>query len=95
MKIRTVALWGAALSFATFLSMQVNGERSDPMSEGYVFVYYPSECAAAGDASNCHEIPSTRPAFSTQEDCFHFLDEDLNNAGDPKRMGSCWRLKEA
>ncbi len=95
MKIRTIAFWGAAASIAVFLSLQARGERPDPLTEGYVFVYYPSQCEKAGDSSNCHEIPSDRPAFTTQADCFHYLDEDLGKAGDPRRMGSCWRVKES
>lgn len=95
MKLRTVAMIASSMSFAAFVAIQANGKTSDPAVDGYVFVYFPSQCVVAGDASNCHEIPSFRVGFPTPQECDTYATSDLNKFGDPKRLGSCQRMKEA
>ena len=96
MKIKTVAMFGAALSIAAFIGLHRGNELRNIEGEGVVFVYFPSQCATAGDSSDCHEIKQeVRPAFETQADCFKHADIDLSKASDPARMGSCMKQRES
>ena len=96
MKIRTVALFGAALSIAVFIGLHRGNDVRNIEGDGVVFVYFPSQCAKAGDPSDCHEIKQyIRPSFPTQVDCLKHADIDLSEANDPARLGSCLKQRES
>lgn len=88
----TVAI--AAL-LAIGLSTQIRGDRRNIEGEGTVFVYYASECASAGDASNCQQLPGDLPAFQTMAACSAHAARELNAVQDPKRMASCEKMRES
>lgn len=97
--VRSIILLGAALSFAAFLTSHAGSPK--PISMGEIYVYYPSICDAAGDSSHCNpiQLPSGEHAvwqsFPNMEACVAHADADLKAANDPKRMGSCEKMRES
>lgn len=86
---------GAALALAGVLIAHRNGPTPDPEGEGVVYVYYPSLCAAPGDARECREVgQSIRPVFDSMAACAAHADVELNRERDPRLMASCLKQRE-
>jgi hypothetical protein len=86
---------GAALTVASVLVTQRAGPAPDLVGAGVVYVYFPSLCAAPGDARDCREIPRpARPAFDTMASCSAYADVELRREGNPRVMASCMRERE-
>jgi len=92
--------FGVALVVAAVLVTHRSGpapssEGDGPEGNGVVFVYFPSLCAAPGDASDCREIPRpSRPAFSTMAECSAYADVELRRENNPRLMASCMKQRE-
>ena len=96
MNMRLCLSFGAALTFASVLLTHREGPPPEAEKKGEVFVYFPSMCAAPGDARDCKEMPQPfRPGFETMKDCFAYADVELARANDPKVLASCKREKES
>lgn len=86
---------GGALIVAAVLMTHRSGPAPSPDGDGVVFVYFPSLCAAPGDATNCREIPGpARPAFSSMAACSAYADVQLRNEHNPRIMASCLKQWE-
>lgn len=83
-----------AIALSGFLYYQDRGERRNLEGEGIVFIYYASECAAPGDATDCKVIPGDKLAFKSMPACNAHALKELNAAHDPKRMATCEKLRE-
>ncbi len=89
-----LALGGAVMVAAVLLTHR-GGPVATTDGEGVVFVYFPSMCAAPGDASNCREIPQpTRPGFSSMAACSAYADVELRRENNPRLMASCMKQRE-
>jgi hypothetical protein len=96
MTMRLCLSFGAALSVASVLVSQRTGPAPNLEGQGIVFVYFPSMCAAANDASNCHVmVRPERPAFSSMQDCWAHADAELRRANDPRVLASCMKERES
>ncbi len=86
---------GAALAVTSVLVTH-RAEPADRLdSSGVVYVYFPSLCAAPGDASDCHEIPRpVRPSFDSMAACSAYADVQLRLEHNPRMMASCMRQRE-
>jgi hypothetical protein len=96
MMTRRVCLsFGLALAVACLLAAKRAGPTPDPDGIGIVYVYFPSLCAAPGDASDCHEIQQvSRPSFTSMEACLAHADDELSQAHNPRVMASCMKQRE-
>jgi hypothetical protein len=95
MNMRMFLSFGATLAVTSLLIAHRDGPPPAP-EEGVVFVYFPSMCAAPGDASDCHEMTrSVRPAFQSMTACFAHADQELARMHDPRVLASCLREKRA
>ena len=87
--------FGVALVVAAVLVTHRGSPAPSPEGDGVVFVYFPSLCAAPGDASDCQEIPRpARPAFSTMAECSAYADVELRRENNPRLMASCMKQRE-
>ena len=85
----------AALAVTSVLVTQHAGVAANPEGEGIVYVYFPSLCAAPGDARDCREIAQThRPSFESMAACWVHADAELARAGDPRLLASCLKQRE-
>ena len=85
-----------AVSMATWLVTSMSHRVPTVGDQGVVWVYEVARCAAPGDASDCQRIdPERAPFFESRDACAAYLHADLGRAGDPRRMGSCLRQREA
>src|SRR5258708_4806549 len=92
---RLCLAFGGALIVAAVLVTHRGGPPASPDGDGVVFVYFPSMCAAPGDASNCREIPRpARPAFGSMAACSAYADAQLRQENNPRLMASCMRQRE-
>ncbi len=95
MSLRLCLSFGAALTFASVLVAHRDGPVKGAEDQGIVYVYFPSMCAAPGDARDCREIPvAARPGFASQDACFAHADVELERAADPRVLASCLRERE-
>ena len=86
---------GAALTVATVLVTHRAGPAPDPEGAGIVFVYFPSLCAAPGDASDCRELPRpARPSFDSMAACWAYADAELRQEHNPNLLASCMKQRE-
>ncbi len=93
MNLRLCLSFGAALTVTSVLV--AHRDVPEPDIDGVVYVYFPSLCAAPGDARDCHELPrSARPGFGSMAACFTHADVDLARANDPRVLASCLRERE-
>lgn len=87
--------FGGALVVAAVLATHRGGPAPSPEGDGVVFVYFPSLCAAPGDATHCREIPQpSRPAFSSMAACSAYADVQLRLENNPRVMASCMKQRE-
>ena len=95
MTMRFCLSFGAALAVTSVLVTQRSGPAPDPEGAGIVYVYFPSMCAAPGDASNCKEIPRpARPSFQSMAACSAYADVELRQENNPRVMASCMKERE-
>jgi hypothetical protein len=95
MKKRFCLGFGAALAVAGVLAAERSGPPPGLENGGYVYVYFPSLCAAPGDSSDCREIPQPeRPSFDSMAACSAHADVALRNVHNPRIMASCMRERE-
>jgi hypothetical protein len=81
---------------AGVLAMQRSGPEPNPEGVGVIYVYFPSLCAAPGDARDCHEMRQpVRPSFESMAACSAFADVELRREHDPRVMASCMKEREA
>ena len=86
---------GGALAVAAVLMTHRGASVPSSEGDGVIFVYFPSLCAAPGDASNCREIPRpARPGFSTMAACSAYADAQLRRENNPRLMASCMKQRE-
>jgi hypothetical protein len=87
---------GAAVAVSGVLAMERSGPAPNPEGAGVVYVYFPSLCAAPGDARDCHELPRpVRPAFDSMAACSAHADGELKREHDPRIMATCMKQREA
>jgi hypothetical protein len=92
---RSCLALGGALTIAAVLVAHRGGPVPSQEADGVIFVYFPSLCAAPGDASNCREIPRpARPAFNTMAACWAYADVQLRQENNPRLMASCMKQRE-
>ena len=95
MTMRFCLSLGAALAVTSVLVGRSGGAAPNPEGAGIVFVYFPSMCAAPGDATNCHEIPRpARPGFESMAACSAYADTQLRLEQNPRVMASCMKERE-
>jgi hypothetical protein len=95
MNMRFCLSFGLALAVTTVLVTHRGAPAGNLEGPGIVYVYFPSLCAAPGDASDCKEIPSpSRPAFSSMAACSAHADVELKNEHNPRVMASCMKVRE-
>jgi len=95
MSMRFCLSFGAALAVATTLVTHRGQPVANIEGPGIVYVYFPSLCAAPGDASDCHEIrQSARPAFESMAACSAYADVQLRTENNPKLLASCMKQRE-
>lgn len=88
--------FGAAATVASVLVTQHTGAVPNLEGEGIVYVYFPSLCAAPGDARDCREIAQpARPAFASMDACWVHADAELSRAGNPRVLASCQKERES
>ena len=86
---------GVMLAVASVLVAERSGPAPDPEGAGIVYVYFPSLCAAPGDARDCHEIERpVRPSFSSMAACSAYADVELSQEHNPRLMASCMKQRE-
>jgi hypothetical protein len=86
---------GAAAAVASVLMSHSGGAAPNPEGTGIVFVYFPSMCAAPGDATDCHEMQQpARPGFESMAACSAHAEIQLRLENNPKVMASCMKLRE-
>jgi len=86
---------GAALAVASVLVTHRGEPAADPQGKGIVFVYFPSLCAAAHDARDCHEISRPeRPGFESMAACSAYANMELRRESNPRIMASCMQERE-
>jgi hypothetical protein len=86
---------GAALAVTSVLVTHSGGAAPNIEGAGIVFVYFPSLCAAPGDATDCHEIPQpARPGFESMAACSAYADTQLQLEQNPRVMASCMKERE-
>jgi hypothetical protein len=86
---------GAALAVASVLVTHRAEPALDLEGAGIVYVYFPSLCAAPGDARDCHEIRQTaRPSFDSMAACSAYADVELQQVHNPRVMASCMKQRE-
>jgi len=86
---------GAALAVASVLVTHREVPRPGLEGPGIVYVYFPSLCAAPGDASDCHEISRpARPGFDSMASCWAYADVELRQENNPKLLASCMKQWE-
>jgi len=95
MNMRFCLSFGLALGVTTVLVTHRGEPVGNLEGPGIVYVYFPSLCAAPGDASDCKEIPRpSRPAFSSMAACSAYADQELKNEHNPRVMASCMKQRE-
>ncbi len=95
MNPRFCLAFAGAVVVATVLVTHRGGPAPSPEGDGVIFVYFPSLCAAPGDASNCREIPRPeRPAFGSMAACSAYADTQLRQENNPRIMASCMKQRE-
>jgi len=95
MNMRFCLSFGLALGVTTVLVTHRGAPAGNLEGPGIIYVYFPSLCAAPGDASNCKELPRpSRPAFSSMAACSAFADAELKSEHDPRVMASCMKQRE-
>jgi len=86
---------GAALTITSVLVTHRGGPPPNIEGAGIVFVYFPSLCAAPGDARDCREIPQpVRPSFASMAECSAYAESRLREASNPRLMASCLKQRE-
>jgi hypothetical protein len=86
---------GAALAVTSVLVTHRGEPAPNPEGAGVVYVYFPSLCAAPGDARDCHERRQPiRPAFGSMAACSAYADAQLREEHNPKLLASCLRQSE-
>ena len=95
MTMRFCLSLGAAVAVAGVLVAH-RVEQAVPLEgDGIVYVYFPSLCAAARDASDCREIPRpVRPAFDSMAACSAYADVELQRENNPRIMASCMKQRQ-
>jgi hypothetical protein len=87
---------GAALAVTSVLISERGGSITNLEGAGVVYVYFPSMCAAPGDASDCHEMARPeRPAFSSMAECSAYADVELQRENNPRLLASCMKERES
>jgi len=95
MTARFCLSFGAALAVASVLVTNRGESAPNVEGPGVVFVYFPSLCAAPGDARDCHEVPQpARPGFDSMVACSAYADVQLQRENNPKLMASCMKQRE-
>jgi hypothetical protein len=85
-----------AVSMATWLGTRITHAIPHAQDQDVIWVYEAAICASAGDPNDCRPLDRHRaPTFGSREACAAYLNADLGQAGDPRRMGSCLRFREA
>jgi hypothetical protein len=95
MTMRFCLSLGAALAVASVLVTHRAEPASSEEADRVVYVYFPSMCAAPGDASDCQEIPRpVRPSFDSMAACSAYADVELRRENNPRVMASCMKQRE-
>lgn len=86
---------GAAVAVASVLMTHRGGPAPNLEGPGVVYVYFPSECAVAGVAKDCREVPRAgRPSFESMAACSAHADRELKAAHNPRLLASCMKTRE-
>jgi len=93
LQLRVCLFAAGSLSFAGLLAL--NHDTPLPPSAGIVWVYHTSLCAIPGDASDCTPVGGSQSIFDSMEACAAHRSLNLEQAGNPRLLGTCARQHEA